>query len=158
MNQGQFQQMMATLAAGLTLLVPQAAQHVAFALPPGQANMGQPIDYESTVGIKIWQEATHPLSLCFLCEAKEVNPFAKNLLKRSKKMGWDAANVNVIIIDDAAGNSRNVISEYGQLTKAEITFGCAYINVNTCRAQLNIQFYHCLQSSLSKEVQLKIIS
>ena len=96
--------------------------------------MGQLIDYESTVGINIWQEVTHPLSFYFSCEAKEFNPFAKKLLGWTKNMGLDAANINVISIDDAAVNARNMISEYGQLTKADITAGCTYINGNTRRA------------------------
>ena len=73
-------------------------------------------------------------------------------------MGWYSANSNVISIDDAAGITRNVISEYGQLTKSEITSGCSCINGNTCRVQHNMQFYHFLKSSLSKEGHLKIIS
>ena len=73
-------------------------------------------------------------------------------------MGWDASNSNVISFDDAAGIVHNVISEYGQLTKEEITDICAYISDNNHRAQHIMQLYHCLQYSLSKEGQLKIIS
>ena len=68
--------MMAALADRISPLVPQVAQPVAFALSSGHANTGQLIDYESTVGINIWQEATHKISFYLLCESKEVNPFA----------------------------------------------------------------------------------
>ena len=81
MDQGQFDQFLDALQQGLVPLEHPPQPAVAFMLSPGQANTGQLIDYESTVGIKIWQEATTPLSFQFLCKAWEVNSFSEKLLK-----------------------------------------------------------------------------
>ena len=72
-------------------------------------------------------------------------------------MGWTLAQANVLSCNDANNVARNIITKYGWLTKECIMAGCAYINGNTCQAQHNMQMYHCLQASLIKEGQLKII-
>jgi hypothetical protein len=49
---------------------------------PGQANPNQMIDYTSSSGIKVWNEAIAPLTFQFNIEAKEVNTFCESLMER----------------------------------------------------------------------------
>jgi hypothetical protein len=49
---------------------------------PGQANPNQMIDYTSSSGIKVWNEAITPLTFQFNIEAKEVNTFCESLMER----------------------------------------------------------------------------
>ncbi len=59
----QFQQLLAALQQGLQPLQPAPQAPIAFAKSPGQANLGQLIDYSTTARQKQWQEATAPLPL-----------------------------------------------------------------------------------------------
>jgi hypothetical protein len=72
LDAAQFQQLLAALA-------PQTA--AAFALTPGHANPNQTIDYTSSSGIKVWNEAVAPLTFQFNIEAKEVNAFCESLME-----------------------------------------------------------------------------
>jgi hypothetical protein len=72
LDSAQFQQLLAAVT-------PQPA--AAFALMPGQANPNQTIDYTSSSGIKVWNEAIAPLTFEFNIEAKEVNAFCESLME-----------------------------------------------------------------------------
>ena len=51
------------------------AQGPSFALTPGQAHANRYIDYMTSTGIKIWQEATSPLPNKFSAEGQDINQF-----------------------------------------------------------------------------------
>ena len=154
LDAAQFQQLLAAVA-------PQPAA-AAFALTPGQANPNQTIDYTSSSGIKVWNEAIAPLTFEFNIEAKEVNAFCESLMERVQKSGWKVTGANVIDVpetDDPGAPTRNVITEYGQLSVERIRAYCTtYIHQNTRQAQNNIQMYHCISSSLTKEGRIKILA
>ena len=59
MDAAQLQQLIDQINAGLAPLA-QPQQAGAFTLTPGQANPNQPLDYTTSSGIKIWNEATAP--------------------------------------------------------------------------------------------------
>jgi hypothetical protein len=158
MDQGQFQQLLQQLQQGLQPLA-QPRPAGAFALTPGQTNAANPIDYTTSTGIKLWQEATAALTFQFSAESREVNQFCEKLSERAHKSGWRAAGANVIDIPDAHGNNHDLINEYGQLTDEQIRNHCAtYIANDTRQAQNNAQLYHCIQNTLTKEGQLKILA
>jgi hypothetical protein len=73
LDAAQFQQLLAAVA-------PQPAA-AAFALMPGQADPNQTINYTSSSGIKVWNEAIAPLTFEFNIEAKEVNTFCESLME-----------------------------------------------------------------------------
>jgi hypothetical protein len=153
LDAAQFQQL-------LTALAPQPAG--AFALMPGQTNPKQMINYTSSSGIKVWNEAIAPLTFEFNIEAKEVDAFCQSLMERVQKSGWKVTGANIIDIpetDDPGAPMRNVITEYGQLPMERIHAYCAtYIHQNTRQAQNNIQMYHGISSSLAKEGRIKILA
>lgn len=158
MDAAQLQQLIDQINAGLA---PLAQPHPAgaFALTPGQANPNLPLDYTTSSGIKIWNEATAPLPFKFNVEGKDVNAFCEKLLERAEKSGWNLAGSNVINIPDSNQQNRNLIEEYGRLTTDEIRAHAeTYVALETRQSQNNMQLYYCISSSLSKEGQLKILA
>jgi hypothetical protein len=83
-------------------------------------------------------------------------------MERVQKSGWKVTGANVIDVpetDDPGAPTRNVITEYGQLSVERIRAYCTtYIHQNTRQAQNNIQMYHCISSSLTKEGRIKILA
>jgi hypothetical protein len=72
LDAAQFQQLLAALK-------PQPA--ATFALMTAQANPNQTINYTSSSGSKVWNEAITPLTFKFNIEAKEVNAFCESLME-----------------------------------------------------------------------------
>jgi hypothetical protein len=90
---------------------------------PGQANPNQTINYTSSSGIKVWNEAIAPLTFEFNIEANEVNAFCENLMEQVEKSGWKVTGANIIDVpetDDPGTPTCNVITEYGQLSVERI--------------------------------------
>ena len=161
MHAGQTAQPLAQLQAGLALLAPQPEQPrvITFALMPGHTNTWSPVDYESSTGIKMWNEATEPLKFTFSANASKVNALSKKLLERAMKLGWEMQDVNILHIPDAAGVDHNFSREYGKLTEVDIRAHCAtYIDQNTRMAHNKVQIYHYILNSLTKAGQLKILA
>jgi hypothetical protein len=46
------------------------------------------LDYTTSSGIKIWHEATAPLTFKFNVEGKEVNTFFEALAQQAQQSGW----------------------------------------------------------------------
>jgi len=165
MDEAQFQQLLnAVLAAQANVqpappVPPVPPPAAPFALTPGQANPTQPLDYTSTIGIKIWNEATASLPLKFNVEGKEVNQFCRDLQVRAKQQGWDATGADIITVAADANTTYNVITEYGRLTVEQITTAAqTYVADQTRQAQNNEQMLHCIDNSLTKEGKLKILA
>jgi hypothetical protein len=132
---------------------------VEFALSPGQFHAAQLIDYSTSTGIKVWNEATAALNFNFSAQANEVNKFCERLNDRAEKQGWKATGADIITIPDASGTNRNLIKEYGRLTFEEIRNHVdGYAANNTRQAQNNFQMYHCIMNSLTDEGQQKILA
>jgi len=117
MNNDQLQQLLAAVTDGLQR--PAGA----YALTPGQVDPTNPLDYSTSSGIKIWNEASAPLPFKFNVEGKEVNTFCEALSERANKSGWNLAGADIIMTNDSSTPAiqRNIITEYGRLTVAEIT-------------------------------------
>lgn len=134
------------------LAVPQ------FALTPGQTNPGQFIDYSSSTGMKLWNEATASLPNKFSADGKEVNKFSEAMMERAEKSGWRAQGGNIIEIT-VQQVQINLLTEYGRITVADISAHCAtYINANNRQSQNDTQMYHCIKNSLTPEAEIKILA
>ena len=134
MDAGQMSQILAQLQAGLVLLAPQPEQPrvITSALAPGQTNTGLPIDYESPTGIKLWNEATAPLTFTLSSNIAKINDFSENLVEWARISRWKLQGINILQILDAAGVDHNFIWEYGNLTEVDIRAHYAtYIDQNT---------------------------
>lgn len=160
MDAAQFQQLLQQLQQGLAPLAnPPQQPQAAFALTPGRANPAQPINYTTTVGSKIYEQATEALPFKFNAEAKEVNAFREKLMERAEKQGWNIAGADVLTIPDTNGTNFNIINEYGRLSFEEIrNHVSTYAAAESRQAQNNNQMYHCIMNSLTKDGQTKILS
>ena len=166
MDGDQFQQLLQQLQVGLQPLagIQQQAPAVLPAQPtflrtPGQANLNQLLDYTSSAGIKVWQEAMAPLSFKFGVEGSKVNQFCEKLMERAEKQGWNIAGGDMLTIPNSDGNNHNLISEYSWLTITEIWAHMqGYAADQMRQVQNNIQMYHCIMNSLTNNGQLKILA
>eukprot|EP00957_Ditylum_brightwellii_P099973 7618668-Ditylum_brightwellii.AAC.1 len=80
------------------------------------------IHYQTNTEIKLFQTMTRPLLVMFDTDSKQVNLFCEALGKRANKAGWNLAGGNIIDIPDTNSNLRNLITEYGSLTKMDIKY------------------------------------
>ena len=132
-------------------------QGPAFALTPGQANANQFIDYTTSTGIKLWQEATASLPNKFTAEGQDANQFCESLLERAEKSGWN--NPASDIVNFQVNNEQiNLFTGYGRLTTEQITIDSTYIGNQDRQAQNNAQLYHCIKNSLTAEAERKILA
>ena len=155
MDAQQLQQLLTAVATGLQR--PAGA----FALAPGQVDPTNALDYTTSSGIKIWHEATAPLTFKFNVKGKEVNTFCEALAQRAQQSGWTLAGANVIMINDSStpAVARNIITEYGLLTVNDITtYVTPWIGNDTRQAQNNFQMYTCIMASLTKDGRTKILA
>jgi hypothetical protein len=120
MDAQQLQQLLTAVTTGLTC--PAGA----FALAPGQVDPTNALDYTMSSGIKIWHEATAPLSFKCNIDGKEVNTFCEALAQRAQQSGWTLTRANVIMINNSSNPAvaQNIITEYGLLTVNNITTFC----------------------------------
>jgi hypothetical protein len=82
MDQRQFQQLIQQLQQSLNPPAPA----VAFARTPGQAAPTNVIDYSTSTGIKLWQEATAPLTVPFWCQCKRNQHFHRAITRKSSQI------------------------------------------------------------------------
>ena len=133
------------------------AQGPSFALTPGQANTNRFIDYTSSTGIKLWQEATASLPNKFSAEGQDANQFCESLLERADKSGWNSPLSDIINVQ-VAGQDVNIFTGYGQVTTQDIRAHSAYLGNQDRRAQNDAQLYHCIKNSLTPEAERKILA
>lgn len=133
---------------------------IVFAATPGRANPDQPIDYTTRIGHDLWKQATAPLPHKFDAESGQVNQFIEDLRDRAVASGWTAGQGNIIEIPDTNGSSRNLILQYGQLSKENIRNHVAsYLGQDNSRRSQNAQqMYYCIMASLSEAGKNKILS
>jgi hypothetical protein len=97
MDQAQLQQLLsAALAAQAS--ASSASSSGSTRVDAGTNNLTQPLDYTSTIGIKIWSKATMSLPLKFNAEGKEVSQFCRDLQARAKQQGWGATGADKLIM------------------------------------------------------------
>ena len=87
-----------------------------FDITPRQANVTVPINYTSTIGIRLFNSAILKLLEIFDGKSKSINIFNEKLAERERKSGWMEAGANIIMMPDYTGTPRNLIIEYGRLT------------------------------------------
>ena len=129
-----------------------------FALTPAQINPALYIDYSTQTGMKLFRDATSPLTYIFDLSSKNVNIFCEKLHERAEKSGWLAPGGNVLDIPDDDNVPRNLITEYGRLTMENVDDHVQTFFGNQSRqAQNDIQVFHCLSSSLTQEATDKMV-
>ena len=93
---------------------------VIFSATPGHTNPDQPIDYTSRIGNDLWKQATTSLPHKFDVESSQIHQFIEDLRDRAVASGWSAGQGNIVDIPDSGGTSRNLIKQYGQLSRQSV--------------------------------------
>lgn len=129
-----------------------------FALTPGQAKPDDVIDYSTTVGFKRYQAATEPLKHLFDHKLGRTVSLALDLSKRAMESGWTKGTGDIITIPDSAGNDKNLIKHYGQLSLEDIKNKAQTYAGNPSRAAQNSsQMCTFLLDSLTESTRTEIM-
>ena len=115
-----------------------------FSLTPDQSNFSVFIYYKSGTGIKIFNSATEKIPDTFDGEYKGMELFNDKLQERDSTSGWRETGYNIVIINNAKINPRNIIYKYIGLTVEYINnHTITYTGQNIRRAIISTQMYHC---------------
>ena len=143
-----------TTAATATINIVPA---ITFALTSGLLHADDIIDLNSKLGRDIYIRATAPLKTFFDSDSKNINLFQNQLKRKTENSGWGTGTGNIIHIKDAKGNSRNLITEYGCLSKEDIEAATAdYLGKPKRAAQNNQMMLECILESITEECFHKI--
>lgn len=127
-----------------------------FALAPGLVN-NDPVDYGTSEGAKLFKTFTAELPVEFDCSTSKLKVFLSALADRAGISGWDEI---LEIPPDLAvpATTRNLLTEYGRLTLAQVTDFVGTFNQNQDRnAQASYAMYHCIMKSLTESARLKTL-
>ena len=142
----------AALAQAVAAAVTPPAHVAPFARAPGLANPAALIDYTTSVGIKVYQAGVQPLPIPFDIPSGRIVPFMTQLRERARNMGWDS----VVTFNDGVVD-RNILTQYGIITRAQITAQAAmWISNNDRQAQNNAMLYDCIMNSLTEVSRILI--
>ena len=132
-----------------------------FALSPYVATSSV-IDYSTDRGQRHYDAATAPLGkgetkkLGYELTPQDSFALLITLATRATKMGWSAKG-GILWVNDAEGNARNILNEYGVLTLDEITqVEETNLTSETRNAQDSHMLYHCLLNSMSPKATTTI--
>ena len=133
----------------------------AFALTPGLANPGQPWNYQTSEGIKIFTFASTKLQdVPYNGDVKGIKMFLIALGKRGEAYGWDTELFT--ISNQAAGGAamdKNLLKQYGVLTLANVqAHATVYIGGQTRAAQASVQLLNCITASIGSDLMMKLVS
>ena len=124
-----------------------------FALFPAAID-NDPIDYSDADGKKLYKQMITPLDDKFDGTAEQLYGFLNQVEDHARASNW----ANIINIPDAMNVPRNLITEYGRLTLANITTHAQTYNNNNNRAAQNASLmYQFLQASITRDARNKAI-
>ena len=135
-----------------------AAVDPPFALSPALATNLQ-IDYTSTAGIKIWQEATRKFAEePFDCNAWGLRDFLQLVRDRSSNSGWHDSILTIPEdVADPLLNLSDFLEHYGEISIEHLRDHAAtYVGTPTRAAQDSVQLATSLINSLSREGRNKV--
>jgi hypothetical protein len=119
----------------------------AFALPPGMTT-NEPIDYSTTQGLKLFNQAIKGIEPKFDLKEGNLNTFLSKLKEHARIFNWRG----ILDIPDSDGIPRNLMTNYGQLTIQDCkTHAATYVNAHSRDAQNSIMLYHCVAHTLDEE-------
>jgi hypothetical protein len=75
------------------------------------------IDYTTTAGQKLWNNATDKLSVeLFDCESEGLRDFLELIRARSEVMGWSLSVLSIPVdVNDNLGDTQDFLSHYGEI-------------------------------------------
>ena len=101
-----------------------------FAQNPGQRDSDDIIDVNTKLDGNLYSSAIAPFEIKFDGDSKNISLFQNHLQRKSFKARWNAGKGDILNIPDDARKKRNILTEYGCLTK-ENTTDAANVCMNT---------------------------
>ena len=139
-----------------------AAINIPFALAPGQAFADAPLDYQTSVGLKLWEQGTKALPSFYDVDPNGTVTFIEELKQQSIAMGWQKHVLTIPVPEPGRLNiiNRPLLSHYGLISMDNIQeHALTYVSTEGSRnAQDNMMCYTCIMMSLSEEGRKKITS
>ena len=122
-----------------------------FARNPGQKDPDNIIDFNTKLGVSLYNSAITPVEIKFDGDSKNISLFQNQLLRKGFKAGWGAGTGDILNIPDDDGNKRNILTEYGCLTKENITTASeVYMTTDSRAVQNNDMMLECILGSLTE--------
>ena len=130
-----------------------------FSLTPGQVGAGDIIDYSTSNGIKGFKTAIKSLGQPFDHQLGKTTKICEVLQSRAFEAGWQTGAGDILTIPDAAGVSKDLLSEFGQLTMTDINAHCnTYHDTTSRKAQNSVQMKMALYKTLGPTTQLEMLN
>jgi hypothetical protein len=130
------------------------APPVQFALLPGAA-FNAPLEYNKAGELKIFRSATTGMTDKFVLKEEHMRVFLGNIKEHVLTYNW----VGIIMIPDGNTVIRNLVTNFGQLTLANISaHAIGHIDTETRNAQNSIMLYQNLLNSLTENAKLIMIT
>ena len=122
---------------------------VTFARNLGQKDPDDIIDFNTNLGVSLYNSAIAPVENQSNRDFKNISLFQNQFRRKGFKAGWNAGKGDILNIPDDAGKKRNILTEYGCLTKENITDAAnVYINIDSRAVQNNDMMLECILGSL----------
>jgi hypothetical protein len=125
-----------------------------FALLPGAA-FNNPLDFSKAGELKMFRSATAGMVDKFNLKEEHMRVFLGNIKEHVRTYNWQ----EIVTIPDGNAVNRNLVTNYGQLTLANINIhAIAYIDTQTRNAQNSMMLYLYLLNSLTEDAKLVMIT
>ena len=124
-----------------------------FGRTPARVITNAPINYTTKEGMMEYREATKTLyresEPCFDLSSAGLNAFLGKLGHRARVTGWTIIN---IVIDVTSGDTRNLLTQYGEIPQEMVKAAVAEMdNQHTRAVQHDEQMYSCIMASLNQD-------
>ena len=121
-----------------------------FARNLGQKDPDDIIDFNTNLGVSLYNSVIAPVEMQSNGDFKNIL-FQNQLRRKGFKAGWNVGKGDILNIPDDAGKKRNILTEYGCLTKENITDAAnVYINIDSRAVQNNDMMLECILGSLAE--------
>jgi hypothetical protein len=144
----------AAAAVPVAIPAPPAAPAAPFALLPGAA-YNAPLDYSKSGELKMFRSATTGMDDKFDLKEDHLRVFLSSIKEHVRTYDWNG----IVTVPDTAAENRNLITNYGQLTMANVrAHAITYIDAQTRNAQNSMMLYLYLLNSLTEDAKLVMIT
>ena len=129
---------------------------------PGLYNLEQTLDYSKKTDIMIYNEGIKPLPAKFDMQPGSTVAFVESFKARCSVMGWSSGNKGITSFITVAGNTIDIIEEYGQMDMLALRNQCAVfcdqngLLYNSRARQNNKAMELCLRATLTDEASARL--
>ena len=136
--------------------------NVPFALVPDHAFANSPLDYQTSVGLKLWEQGTKALLSSYNLDSNGTVTFIEELKQWAIPMGWTTHVLTISVRQPgwAPAIKCPLLSQYGLISVDNICkYTLTYVSAQgSWSAQHNMMCCTCIMMSLSEKGREKITS